>query len=568
MQVVRYPSLGSTEGSDFIKVTVQILQKIAREKPKERALRRWMRGQGFFDKETFDLLKGFLGIESDAKSDETSLGPFGGALLDTSDLGRRQDLLFEKLAEGNEILVKYVFDALQERLYSTSELFRMLTSYVYPGHEVDLPDFTLWLKWMEATGRVRILGIRWAPGKRFEDSAAYIKSIDVDEILEEEAEEALMGDVDEEGDEAPPVPAKPSPVAASAPEPEEDDDDEPSAGWEPPEDDEVEEQDPTPAALAPVPAAAVGGALSAEALAVALGALSRPAGPSLIEARLLDPAPHLSTLAAGAPLERVREALAAEPRQNQVWIESLEPPEETMAENARTLLEWWGERSDRPGIRSDQFGIMPYGKQGWEEGSRGRFLFRIGCLAISLLRGASAGEVAFSVLDGAGFYGRLYEEPGSVERLLDELFEQGLGARPELFADLHLVLMLARSLRGAESWCEGLSELDTDDLLAALWQRLAAYQLHEEVLWIAREMSLFGLWRQEGLRLLQVVPTAEARRMAFHLGFVESARVSGLPGLIALSRRLTPLMGAQLEGPLVGLWRAYGARPPERFWTR
>ena len=561
MQVVSYPSLGSTESGEYIKTSISILKKIKRDGPQEKALKRWMRGQSIFDKERFGLLKELLDIHV-GEDGVVSLGNFGAELLETGSLEGQQDLIFEKIAAANEILIKYVFDALQERLYSTSELYRMLTSYVYPGKEIDLPDFNLWLKWMEATGRVRILGIRWAPGKRFEECASYIKSIDVDEILEDEAEDLLRADGETPEEAAEPAPA---PVEVEV---EVEVARDPAVGWEPPEDDEVPAakaapapEPQTPPAEAPPPRA------EREAPPVLAGSPShRAQGP--IEARLLSPAPALSVLAAGAPLEMVRASLEAQPRGGQDWGEGLEPGQEALAENVRHLGQWWAGRAQRQSLRSDQHGIMPHAEDGWGEGTRGRFVFRLACLGVSLLRGQPDGDVAFAVLDGADFYGQLFDNPGSVERLLDELFEQGLGARSGLFGDLHLVLMLARSLRGSEGWCKSLEDMDTDALLAALWQRLAAFQLHEEVLWIAREMSIFGLWRQEGLKALRVVPTDEVRRMAFHLGFVESARASTLPNLIALSRRLTPLMGPQLEGPLLGLWREYGARPPHRFWTR
>ena len=217
MQVVTYPSLGSAEGSKYISTAVQVLQKIQRESPNQRALRRWMRGQEILDKDAFDLLAKLIDFKI-AANGEVSVGNFGKALIE-ADEAQRQDLIFEKIASSNEILVKYVFDALQERLYSTSELYRMLTSYVYPGKEIDLPHFNLWLKWMASTDRVRILGIRWAPGKRFEASAVYIKSIDVDEILEEEAEEVLMGEVggSEPAEEDPPAEAEPVKEETSPP---------------------------------------------------------------------------------------------------------------------------------------------------------------------------------------------------------------------------------------------------------------------------------------------------------------------------------------------------------------
>jgi hypothetical protein len=458
-----------------------------------------------------------------------------------------------------------VFEALQERLYSTNELYRMLTSYVYPGKEVPLQDFRHWLNWMEGTGRVRVLGIRWAPGLRFQDSATYVNSIDVDEILEEEAEEALAGGAkaEEPAPEPAPVaaaaPAAPAAVAPKAP----------GTEWEPPEDDDFAEEPVAPAR----PAGAVAPAGAAPQVVAFSGGAAQVVqvvqAPEMIEARLLRPAPHLSVLAAGVPLERVREAMSVEPRVvPEVWLEELTPGPEAVAENVRALLEWWRGVEARPQVRADQHGLMPFGAGGWEQGTRAQFLFRLSCLAVELLRGGPQGDLHFATLDGAGFFGALYARPGSVERLMDELFEQGLGSRPELFGRLHLHLMLARSLRGAEAWCEDLAELSGAEVFAGLWQRLAAYQLHEETLWVARELSLFGILRQPELREARVVPTEDVRRAAFHLGLIESSKAGSLPSLLAISRRLTPMLGHELEAPLMALWRTYGAHPPRAFWSR
>lgn len=594
MQRVRFPVLGSADGGGYLKYAAQILEKIHRERASEKALRRWMRGEGIYDKATFEDLQHLLDFKLSGSG--WALGGWAQAFVETSEPAKRQDMIFERITLSNEILAKYVFDALQERLYSTNEIYRMLTSYVYPGKEVDLPYFQHWLKWVEATDRIRVLGIRWALGQRFEDSARYIASIDVDELLEEEAEEELLADAaapsvdaapeaeasasaQEGGVAAAPSTAQaPAPSAvASEPAPVEST---PSVGWEPPEDDEDEADAPTTAprasTLAAAPASGAIGAVSAQALASALAVALREVGglgggaQEVIEARLLEPAPQASALAAGVPMERVRAALSAEPAAEAAqWVAGLTLEPETQAENVTALLSWWSEESDRPLTRADQAGIMPFGAQGWESGGRARFLFRLSCLAVSLLRGESGqGEASFGVLDGAGFFARLFDTPDSVERLLDELFEQGLGGRAALFAQLHRYLMLARSLRGAEDWCGSLEAMDADALLAALWQRLAAYSLDLEVIWVAREMSMFGLWRHEGLRAVRVVPTEEARRAAFHLGLLESARAPSLPALLAASRRLTPLMGAELEGPLVTFWRTYGAHPPRRFRVR
>jgi hypothetical protein len=560
MQQVHFPVMPNVEGSRYVYTVMAILEKVKNEGADEKDVKRWMRAEGSFDKESYDMLKNFLGIVTQGEA--VTLGPFAQKLMATTDFGKRQDLLFDKLAATNEILTKYVFEALQERLYSTNELYRMLTSYVYPGKGIELREFRNWLFWIEGTARIRVLGIRWAPGARFDDSLNYITSIDVDEILEEEAEEALSGKAKADAF-APPAPPAPAPVAAApapaptpAPAPDPD-------GWEPPEDDDLPEDEPAaPAPPRPAPLTAAAAPADPNALAALAQALG---GGALIEARLLQPAPQLSALAAGVPLERVREALLATPAvKPDAWLDELSASEETQAENLRALLEWWAGVEDRPLRRADHHGLMP---SGWEDGARARFLFRLACLAVSLLRGEH-GDVAFATLDGADFFTRLFDQPNSAERLLDELFEQGLGARHELFERLHLYLMLARSLRGAEDWCARLPALPADEALAALWQRLAAFQLHEETLWIARELSLFGILRQDELRALRVVPCADTRRAAFHLGLTESARATTLPALLALSRRLTPLLTHDLEAPLLAFWRAYGAHPPRRFWRR
>lgn len=572
MQLVNYPPLPKVPGDKYLERSLALLRKVKQDAPDVRKLRRWVRSEGFYDKPTFLELLAFLGIREGDSGFQ--VGGIGARLLAEMDPEAQQDMLFEHVAEQNEILAKYVFDALTERLYSTSELYRMLTSYVYPGKYIDLPQFQNWLNWVSTTGRCRVLGIRWATGVRYEASAPYIAGIDVDDILDEEAEEALLA---EQGGAEPVVEAAasepaPSPTPAAA-EPETAAEEEidlpdatPSVGWEPPEDDDsLFEEEPALHTIAgmgvvpdmlPTPAAP---AASAPQLVYA---------PTLIEARLLDPAPQLAALAAGAPLERVRAAMqGADAPDPEALLAELSPAQEQVARNVAELLAWWGEVSDRPLVRADQHGLMPFGEGGWEDGTRGKFLFRLACLAVNVCR-RTDGDVAFGALDQAGFFSAIYDRPGAVEQVVDELFEQGLGGRVDLFENLHLYVLLARSLRGSEAFCAALADLGTEEALSNLWQRLAAYQMDTECLWVARELSMFGLLRQEELRTLRVVPTPEARQAGFRLGLLPSARAASLPALVAQSRTLTTLIAPELEGPLVALWRAYGDRPPRRFWTR
>ena len=56
-----------------------------------------------------------------------------------------QELLFHRLRDENILLLKYVLEALDVegggRLHSVHELYRMITSYVYPGEYITLPSF-------------------------------------------------------------------------------------------------------------------------------------------------------------------------------------------------------------------------------------------------------------------------------------------------------------------------------------------------------------------------------------------------------------------------------------------
>ncbi len=574
MQQVTYPTLPKVPAEKYLDRSLALLRKIKHEGLDTRKLRRWVRSEGFYDKPTFGDLLEFLDVRTVGTGFEVA--GVGERLLSAVGLDEQQDVLFEHLAQRNEILTKYVFDALTERLYSTSELYRMLTSYVYPGKFIDLPQFQTWLNWIAATGRCRVLGIRWAQGSRYEDSAGYIAGIDVDDILDEEAEAALLGG----GDAAAAPAASQSPAASASAaadpaqveasgEPDEEPSDaadaSPSVGWEPPGDDELFEEEP---ALRTIAGMGIAPEMVPQAPTASAPVTHLGFAPAVFEARLLDPAPQLAALAAGVPLSRVREALHGDdPASATAIFDALSPAPEQVAQNVSELLRWWSDVSDRPAVRADQHGLMPFAEGGWADGTRGRFLFRLACLAVNICR-REDGDTAFGVLDQAGFFGNLYDKPGSVEQLVDELFEQGLGARADLFENLHIYVLLARSLRGTEEFCAALADLGTEEVLSNLWQRLAAYQLDAECLWIARELSMFGLLRQDELRALRVVPTQSARDAAFRLGLLPTARASSLPALIAQSRALTTLLSPELEGPLVALWRAYGDRPPRRFWTR
>ena len=159
-------------------------------------LRDFMRQNGIWDKERSATAMAFLEITWDRKT--VTLGPTAKRLLDAASEEDFKEILFKRLKLTNILLVKYVLEALDVdsggRLHSVNELYRMITSYVYPGEYVTLTNFKAWIEWMAASEVIKMVGIRWALGDpRGTSAVEELKAMDIEEILEdleEEAEEA------------------------------------------------------------------------------------------------------------------------------------------------------------------------------------------------------------------------------------------------------------------------------------------------------------------------------------------------------------------------------------------
>ncbi len=382
MQQIEFPGFPKVDGSKYVDTLLLMVRHLKSTTPNEKQFRRWLRGNGWYDKATYGDMMDFIGVSFTAEG--PVLKGLSKKLMDMKLLDDVEDTVFDFIAGRNEILAKYVFDAVAERLYSTSELYRMLTSYVYPGKPIDLPMFTTWLYWIQGTKRMRVLGIRWALGKRYDESKKYLATIDVDEILEEEAEEALLDEAPpEEEEEGAVLAAAPAAAPAPKPQPAAPTAAEANVGWEPPEDDTPPSAvaAAAPTSVAPAAPAAVGVDMAALAALLQANA-AKP--PELIEARLLKPADNLPLLAADASLERVKAAMEASPRQDG-WWESLTLADDALAHNLEKLMSWWSNQNERPSLRADRFGIMPFGEVGWQEGTKAKFLFRLACLSLSVI---------------------------------------------------------------------------------------------------------------------------------------------------------------------------------------
>lgn len=205
-QRIEYAVFPAIREDAFIATMNKIHGHVRRSQLSARDFREWMKDEGLWNKDDAAHLLAFIDVRSDANA---QLGPWAEKFFAATDDDQAKELLYKRLVDENTLLVKYVLEALDieggGRLHSTYELHRMLTSYVYPGKHIGLVPFQNWIKWIVASGRVKLIGIRWGLTDLGKQAVPRVRSIDVDEFLEDEAAGVAVA-----------APAAPPPAAAVA----------------------------------------------------------------------------------------------------------------------------------------------------------------------------------------------------------------------------------------------------------------------------------------------------------------------------------------------------------------
>lgn len=159
-----------------------------------KAYRSYLREQGLWDKSRVETIFSLVDVSWDRE--QVTFGSLARSIRESHEEDAIQDAIFARLRQENGLLVKYVFDALDVenggRLHSDNELYRMITSYVYPGDFITLTSFQSWIHWMAGAGVLKVVGIRWALTERALEVLPAIRSMDVEEILEDLEEEAEL----------------------------------------------------------------------------------------------------------------------------------------------------------------------------------------------------------------------------------------------------------------------------------------------------------------------------------------------------------------------------------------
>jgi len=549
MQIVNFVQMPSSKPADFIPKLVSIHQYVSGHDPDFKDFKRYLREHDLFDKDSLSDMLQFLGITA-TKGKSIVLGKFMTRLYECGTPEERHRLLFGHLAKMNEILVKYVIDGLAERLYSTNELYRFITSYVYPGEYITLVNFRAWMAWLQASEHIKMIGIRWGLSALGEEAMNYIKTIDVDEILEDEDGGDDADDEDKGEDEE----------SAKAPQPVE----EPEFG-----EDSIEPEfiapGVTPRAVeapvemqsAPSP---VAGAAQAAPRAHAHASFAEPRlvielGVETVQVLVQPIAPGSDDL----PLRLISEVFQEADEEEDVdpfgepapalasRLAQLRPDEELVAQNLAALRAFW---RGRPGGR--RLSAASYGFTAEKYAEDPSFeLFRLSCLAVSLFRhqgrlNVARGGEAFGLLDQMGFFVNAFKSRKSIDSVLEALFKGGLGGRPEVFGNLHYFLLFRRAIKELkDEGVQAFAQQSADVVIGQLWQHLGAFNLTYEVIWIARELHAMGVWPNEDLKEVSVVPLPAVREKAFRLGFIETPYAADFPSLVGVSRRLSRLFGEE-----------------------
>lgn len=197
-----FAGLPGTAPLAWVPTLIPFLAEVERSRPSVRGVKEWLRMRNLFDAASWETLMEMLEVRL---GEPVTLGRTARDLLAASDDAAARAVLARRLIEENPLLARYCLQALdveqEGRLHSTNELFRMITSYVYPGEKPTLVSFRAWVDWAVAANLLKLVGIRWALGEGAREVLPRLRALDPEEFLEEERqarEGPATGEAEEE----------------------------------------------------------------------------------------------------------------------------------------------------------------------------------------------------------------------------------------------------------------------------------------------------------------------------------------------------------------------------------
>ncbi len=509
-QEIEFAAIPNTQPIAYPSAIALILGEVARSSPTPKALREFLRMRNLFDKAGFGPLMAFLDVQVGAE--KVCLGPFGRRLFEANEEPEVRRRLAERLIDRNPLLAKYCLEAMDTehggRLHSTNELYRMITSYVYPGKKPTLPSFRAWVDWAVAAGLFKLIGIRWAIGDNGREALPRLRAIDVEEFLEEEASGA--GEQEAEPAEEVPEPSEEN-VGATV---------EPSA--------RVEEPSPPPQAP--------------------------PA-----------PEPAASVVSEGPPAQRPRQApmrLVApptpSPADRPVFRPAAPGPEDLDAARD-ALCGWYEAYPGRRPLSMTDAGLDPSSKAPalWHEAAYAALLWArnippptIRAVLAAFREAAMLPALARGRVPLDALRALMVREP-----------------RPEVVAACETVIHMPRLFEPLDDLGTTLKAEEPREVLWGLWRRL-----FEPLAPLAPFVFARFLWEGGRLRKTAseaaFVPWFAVRENAFRIGFCDRLYAEGFADLLEIAMTLAARFGApHFEGPLAQVHEGFGCafRCPRAF---
>lgn len=487
-----FKKLGGVRHDQYVGKLRQVAEAVSSVEGRGfKAFRANLRGLGIWDKEQVVDMLSLVDLAWDRKS--VTVGPLCSAIAAADGDEAIRTLLFERLKRDNLLLLKYVLGALDVesggRLHSVHELYRMVTSYVYPGEFIKLPDFQAWLDWLAATGAIKIVGIRWALAPRGLAAVGELNAIDVEELLED-WEEARA----EEAKTQAPGPEVSSQI------PSEDFEPEPTLNLPEPLQGETVDLEPKGTSSTH--------RQSSAAAPEELGPASKPAPPYVAISRPRHRSTLVPALAGDATID------------------------------APILKDWFAQWAGWPEATAERFDV-DIGPEGLEGDA---LLLELGGLAV-LREGLEPSPTLFAAVKRmrqAGTFSHLQSSGLTLETLMESV--RALEAHPwfSMFRTrLYAAYDVKQRLENAGNLFEMLQQADSGvDVLMTLHRVLFLGQCREAAFWVVRECARLGVLDPIPLAEVCVVPCQRTLHNAHWLGLIDSASIADLPRLIQASQAI------------------------------
>ena len=486
-QRLEFPVLPGADDQSYWPKLRALIEFVDEARPNRRELREFMQDQETWDRDRFEPFFDLVQVEKQGK--RYRLGKVARQLLDAADDEQRRLTVVRRIVSENPILIRCMFDALEERLFSDAELWRYLTSHVYPGEHVGGAEFRDWMRWMRLCGVVRVIGIRFGFCAGIDEIKRLVGRIDVEEeLMDEEDDDEDDDDVDASPSRRDKANSSPPSVQAGGGAPQAADAEAPTTPDEDDRDDDEEDD---------------------QEAAAEERSTSRPP----VEAEVV-PLRRAMTRAFGAG---------------------------QIAENRERMDEWWRGFDERRLSRAEDLGVMSLA---YESGDKRVFLLQMVAVALTVAGDPRPADRFgfFNALNRARFFHRLIDDRAEFFKVLDELewFAGDPGQRALAENLLHLVPLRDALLDDAELPDKLAAVADPAQLLSTLAER--AYASPIEGLWLVRELCRMGIWggdERPDIAAAAGVPSPSAVETAWRLGLHDRPQADDAAEALAAARAIS-----------------------------